>query len=246
VKESVKSFEAAVRLDSNFAQAHAALAKALTFFPWFYGVPQSEVRDTIIHAAQRALALDSALADAYAAIALVYATSGEWDKAVTEFGRALAAEPDNFDVHLDYGRILTFRGDLPEALHQLKQARRLEPVSALVSAWTSYVYFLNGELDSALKESARAARLDSTLSATTNLGALVSLGTGRTDEARRLIAAQCGRTPSRRPRTDMRSWETRRPPCRSLGRRSRLFRDPGRRMCSGPVSGSRSATAPRR
>jgi len=195
VKESVKSFEAAVRLDSNFAQAHAALAKALTFFPWFYGVPQSEVRDTIIHAAQRALALDSALADAYAAIALVYATSGEWDKAVTEFGRALAAEPDNFDVHLDYGRILTFRGDLPEALHQLKQARRLEPVSALVSAWTSYVYFLNGELDSALKESARAARLDSTLSATTNLGALVSLGTGRTDEARRLIAAQVRTNP---------------------------------------------------
>jgi len=52
------------------------------------------------------------------------------------------------------------------------------------------VYFLNGERESARKAIARAVRLDSTLSATTNLGALVTLGTGRTDEARRLIAAQ--------------------------------------------------------
>ena len=195
VKESVKSFEEAIRLDSNFAQAHAALAKALTFFPWFYGVPQSEVQDTIIHAARRALRLDSTLVDAYAAIALDYSTGGEWDKAATEFGRALAAQPDNFDVHLDYGRILTLRGDLPEAQRQLEQARSLDPASPLAAAWSSYAHLLNGDKEAALKEITRAVRLDSTLSATTNLGALVNLGTGRTDEARRLIAAQLPTNP---------------------------------------------------
>jgi eukaryotic-like serine/threonine-protein kinase len=190
VKESVKSFEAAIRLDPNFARAHGALATALTFFPWFYGVPPDEVKDSVINTARRALALDSTLADAHSAIAMVYAGGGEWDKAATEFQRATALEPDNFDVHFNYGRISTVRGDLPEALRQFEQARKLEPVYALVSGWTSYVQFLNGDAESALKESARALRLDPGPSAATNLGALVHLGTGRPDEARRLIASQ--------------------------------------------------------
>ena len=190
VKESIKSFEAAIRLDPKFAHAHAMLAKALTFYPLFYGTPPADVRDTIAHTAQRALALDSTLADAHVAIAMVHVGSGEWDKAAREFERALELEPDNFDIHFDYARNLTMRGDLQEALRQLEQARKLEPSSPLILAWTSYAYFLKGEVDSAVKQSARAVRLDSTLTATTNLGALVNLGTGHLEEARRLIEAQ--------------------------------------------------------
>ena len=190
VKEGVTSFEAAIRLDSNFARAHGALAKALTFYPWFYGIPHNQVKDTVINTARRALRLDPTLADAHSAIAMVYASSGEWERAAKEFQRAQNMEPDNPDVHFNYGRISTMRGDLPEALRQFKQATKLEPVSALVSAWTSYAYFLNGHADSALKESTRAFQLDSTLIAVTNLGALVNLGTGHNDEARRLAARQ--------------------------------------------------------
>ena len=190
VRKSVESFEAAIRLDPKFARAHAALATALTFYPWFYGTPHNEVKDTVINTARRALALDPTLADAHSAIAMIYANSGEWENAAAEFQRALALEPDNFDTHFNYGRISTIRGDLPEALRQFEQARKTEPVSALVSAWTSYAYFLNGQADSALTESTRAFRLDSTLSAVTNLGALVNLATGHEDEARRLAARQ--------------------------------------------------------
>jgi len=190
VKESVQSFEAAIRLDPKFARAHAALATALTFYPWFYGTPHDEVKDSVINTARRALALDPTLADARSAIAMVYANNGEWEKAAKEFQGALEQERDNFDVHFNYGRISTMRGDLPEALRQFEEARKIERVSALVSAWTSYAHFLNGQADSALKESTRAFRLDSTLIAVTNLGALVNLGTGHYDEARRLAARQ--------------------------------------------------------
>jgi len=190
IKESVKNFEAAIRLDPKFADAHAALATALTFYPWFFGTPHAEVKDTILNAAKRAIAFDSTLADAHSAIAMVYASSGKWDSAATEFRRALALEPDNFDSRFNYGRISTIRGDLPEAFRQFEHASKLEPASALVSAWTSYAYFLNGQAEAALEESARAFRIDSALSPTTNLGALVNLGTGRPDEALRLIASQ--------------------------------------------------------
>ena len=190
VKESVKSFEAAIRLDSNFAYAHAALATALTFYPWFYGTPYRAAKDTVFNAAKRALDRDSTLADAHSARAMAYASGGEWKKAAAEFQRAMKLEPNNFDVYFNYGRISTIRGDIPEALRQLEEAGKLEPVSALVSTWTSYAHFLNGDTASALRESARAILLDSTLSAATNLGALVNFGTHRPDSARRLIGLQ--------------------------------------------------------
>jgi eukaryotic-like serine/threonine-protein kinase len=190
VKESVKSFEAAIRLDPNFARAHGALATALTFYPWFSGIPPAQLKDSVINTARRALDLDPTLADAQSAIAMVYANSGEWDKAATAFEHALEMEPNNFDVHFNYGRISTIRGDLPKALQQFEQASKLERVSALVSAWTSYVYFLKNQPASALKEIALAARLDSTLSPTVNLGSLVNLGTDHLDDARQLIALQ--------------------------------------------------------
>ena len=191
VKESVRSFEAAIRLDSNFAQAHAALATALTFYPWLAGKRVAEVKDSVLHAANRALGLDSALADAHSAIAMVYAAGGEWDEASKEFQQAVALEPDNFDVRFNYGRISTVRGDLPEALHQFEQAKKLGRTSSLVAGWSSYAYFLNSRADSAsaLKEAARAFRLDSLLGAKPII-TLVNLGLGHVNEARRLMAQQ--------------------------------------------------------
>ena len=195
IKESVKRFEAAIRLDSSFADAHAALATALTFYPWFEGTRPADLRDSILNAANRALTHDTTLADARSAIAIAYASSGKWDSAATEFRHALTLEPDNFDLRFNYGRISTIRGDLPEAFRQFDKARLLEPASALVWAWTSYAHFLDGDTVSALQESARAIRPDSTLTAPTNFGALVNLGTGRRDEALRLIAAQMPTNP---------------------------------------------------
>ena len=195
IKESVKRFEAAIRLDSSFADAHAALATALTFYPWFEGTRPADLRDSILNAANRALTHDTTLADARSAIAIAYASSGKWDSAATEFRHALTLEPDNFDLRFNYGRISTIRGDLPEAFRQFDKARLLEPASALVWAWTSYAHFLDGDTVSALQESARAIRPDSTLTAPTNFGALVNLGTGRRDDAQRLIAAQMPTNP---------------------------------------------------
>jgi serine/threonine-protein kinase len=190
IKESVKRFEAAIRLDSTFARAYGALATALTFYPWYYGVPHEAVRDSVLNTARRALALDSTVADAHSAIAMAYASSAAWDSSTAHFQHALALDPDNFDTHFNFGRFATMRGDLREARTQFDQARTIEPTSPLLFAWSSYVHFLNGETELAQAQSARAFRLDSVLSTVTNLGALVYLATGSDDEARRLAARQ--------------------------------------------------------
>jgi eukaryotic-like serine/threonine-protein kinase len=190
IMESVKRFEAAIRLDPECASAYGALATALTFYPWFYGTPHGEVRDSVLNTARRALAIDSTVAKAHSAMAMVYASNGQWDMSTRHFRHALALDPDDFDTHVDYGRLSTIRGDLTEARRQFEQAKTIEHTSPLLFAWSAYVHFLNGEAELARAESWRAFRLDSTRSAVTNLGALIFIATNSPEEARRLAVRQ--------------------------------------------------------
>jgi len=186
LKESVERFEAALRLEPSFARAHGALALAFTLSGVFLDPPPTKVRDSVLNTARRALDLDSTVADAHAAIAMV----STWDSAKTHFRHALELDPDNFEIHLTFGRVATLRGDLPEARQQLEQAKRQDPLSPQVFAWSSYGHFLNGETDLAQKESERAFHLDSTAAAVTNLGALLYVELGDTSQARRLVGLQ--------------------------------------------------------
>ena len=187
IKQSVASFESAVRLDAKFARAHAALAEALSFLPYYNGVTPDDVRDRTVAAAQRALELDSTLADAHQAIAMTEVLSGRWDKASAEYEIAERLEPDNFEAHFNYGRVLTLAGKLTDARRHLDLARTLERVSPLVSTWSSYVSFLGGDTASALMENERAVQLDPALLPAVNLGALMNIATGHPDVARRLM-----------------------------------------------------------
>ena len=188
VRLAVASFEAAIKLDPKFARAHAALATALMFVPFFYGVPLDSVKAQVTTAAQRALALDSALADPHTAMAILYFCIGQFEKSYAESKRAIDLEPDNFEAYLTYGRTLMNTGRATDALEHFAQAKNLEPVSPLLTAWIWHGLYLNGQTDSAWKGIEQAMSLDSTLSAVINTGSLVAMATGHNDVARRLIA----------------------------------------------------------
>jgi eukaryotic-like serine/threonine-protein kinase len=184
IRESVKSFETAIRLDPKFAQAYGGLAMALTLSGVFANGVE---KDSILNTAHRALDLDSTVAAAHAAIA---SGSLNYDSATMHFRRALALEPSNFEIHFAYARFLTLRGYLPEAREQFELARMQDQVSALLSAWSSYAHFLIGETTLAKKEIERAFRLDSTAAGVTNLGALLYIALQDSAQARRLVQLQ--------------------------------------------------------
>ena len=188
VRLAVSSFEAAIKLDPRFARAHAALANALMLVPFFYGAPVEQVSARVSTAAQKALDLDSTLADAHTAMAMLYVTSAQWTKFLAESERSIALEPDNFDVHFVYGRQLVHMGRIADALQHFARAKELEPVSPLLTAWTSYALMLSGQTDSAWKGIEQAMSLDSTFLPVINIGSTVALATGHDDVARRLMA----------------------------------------------------------
>jgi serine/threonine-protein kinase len=189
IGQSITSFEHAISLDRNFARAHAALAMALDLDPFFNGTPAREVTARAIAEANRALAIDSSLADAYAAVGAAHAFAGQWTIADAEMRRAIQLDPDNASIRQAFARILIVRGIADEGVEHLQRARAVEPTSPIVSAWLAYGLYLEGHRDLALLESERAVALDPTSLPVVNLCSLLNLAVGRKDVARRLIRA---------------------------------------------------------
>ena len=187
VAKSIESFQHAIDLDRNFARAHAALAIAIGLDPFFNGTPPSKTMDLAIAESQRALAIDSTLADAYVARGVARSYAGQWDRSDADMRRAIQLEPDNAMARQAFARQLVARAFADEAIDQLERARKLEPTSPIISAWLGYALFLNGRADSAIAEVTRSTQLGATLLPVTNLSSLVSMALGKRDEARRIV-----------------------------------------------------------
>src|SRR6185295_9579641 len=126
--------------------------------------------------------------DPHTALAILYFSTTQWEKAFAELKRAVELEPDNFEARHAYGRTLIQAGRIDDALQHFARAKELEPVLPLLTAWISYALYLNGQTDSAWKGIEQAISLDSTLLPVINTGSLVALASGHNDVARRLIS----------------------------------------------------------
>ncbi len=188
VRESAELFHEAIRHDSLYARAHAGLSLALAFFPYFQGVPVSEIRDEVVASATRALELDPTLAAPHTALGLLYQFDLQWDRAAREHETAIRLEPQNVEARIQYARHQSMRGRRAEALRQLRIARIQDPASAVILSLSANAYRALGEMDSATAEARRAYETDSTNMTTLGIGALILIETGQLDSARMLVS----------------------------------------------------------
>jgi eukaryotic-like serine/threonine-protein kinase len=148
--EAVRDLEQAVAGDSNFARAWAALADAyILVVPYAGGSPADAWRNAQA-AARKALALDSASAEAYTALGygnMIYAW--DWPAAEENFQRAIAADPNYPTGHHWYGDFLAGRGRLAESLEEMSRARQLDPLSRQIGVEWGWVSYLMHQYDTA-------------------------------------------------------------------------------------------------
>ncbi len=140
--KALASFQKAVELDPAYAAAHVGMAD---FYNWasIYGIlPPYESYTQAKAAALRALAIDDAFGEAYAALALSI-ESAEWNWKETErlYLRALDLNPNFALAHEWYSSLLVGSGRTEEGLKEIKLAEELDPLSPrqmTLTAWTMY------------------------------------------------------------------------------------------------------------
>jgi len=197
VQKSIDFFTDAIAKDSNFARAYGALSEALELLPYFTATPATSVEARAVAAAERALALDSTVAQAHIGLALAREHAYRWDDGAAEYRRALADDSTSAVAHLQYGRHLMQRARILEAMNEFRRATELDPLFGTALVWLAHTYSLAGEHDSALVIGRRAREIDPGLMLGRMIGGIDAIAAGRPDEARSIAADVQGIAPWR-------------------------------------------------
>jgi TolB-like protein/DNA-binding winged helix-turn-helix (wHTH) protein/Flp pilus assembly protein TadD len=151
LKQSIDCFEQAIQKDPGYAEGYAGLADAYTVMvandqmPTRVGMPQAEA------AAQKALSLDEALAEAHASLGFVrFNFDRDPPGAEREFRTALDLDPGYATAHHWYGVMLMWLGRFEQASQEIQRAHDIDPFSPGITAALASNYYFSGHYEDSL------------------------------------------------------------------------------------------------
>ncbi|HVE58012.1 MAG TPA: winged helix-turn-helix domain-containing protein [Pyrinomonadaceae bacterium] len=130
-EKAIDEFQKAATLDPTFALAYVGFADAFTRLAFnSSGAQADEFYAKSKASANKALALDPQLAEAYAALGSVKRIyDWDWTGAEKNFKRAIELNPNYAKAHLWYGLLLSSLARHDEALAEIKRALEIDPLS---------------------------------------------------------------------------------------------------------------------
>ena len=161
LRRSLALYQQALTRDSTYAPAWAGIADAWGNLADDY-LPPREAYPKARAAAQRAIALDPALAEAHASLGLIL-SSYDWDFAAAEreFQLAIALNPNAATAYHYYGEfLLGTPAQLDSALVVLRRAQLLDPLSAWTLEDVGWVLELKGRYHEAIEQCRQALELE--------------------------------------------------------------------------------------
>lgn len=149
--EARAQFNKAIELDPDYAEAYAGLGDTYVEEAMFgYTEWPDEALTKALELAHKAVKLDDTNAEIIGFLALVYFRHDKFDLATIEVDRALLLNPNNPDLYILKGLLLSREGLLSEAIEHLEYARQFDP--EIKSGWTELggLYYLNGDVEDAI------------------------------------------------------------------------------------------------
>jgi adenylate cyclase len=143
LEKAQQYFEKALAADPGYAPAYAGLALVFGDLTWKAFLPPAETYPKAKAMAERAIALDGRLPDAWVALALAEIDYfWNWDAGERAVKQALEIDPNHAMAHDIYGhRILSaVRGRYDEAIGEMRRALALDPLSLGTNNHLGMVY----------------------------------------------------------------------------------------------------------
>jgi adenylate cyclase len=119
-------FDQAIEIDPNFVLAWAGRADCYAFVE-MYVKADDENRIEASRSSERALELDSALAEPHASRGLAYLVNEQFDEAIEEFETAIQLNPNLFEPLYYYARASFHQGKLQKAADLFARASKVNP-----------------------------------------------------------------------------------------------------------------------
>ena len=140
-KSAINLYEQAIKLDPNFALAHARLSVTISNVYHFYE-PTEPWKQKAQMEALDSLRLQPNLGEGHLALGLYhYYMESDYDAALRELAMATEALPNDGDVGLYTAAVLRRRGDLTQALAAYQHAEQIDPRNPVMLYDSSQTYF---------------------------------------------------------------------------------------------------------
>jgi serine/threonine-protein kinase len=162
LRQAIALFEHALQRDPKYARAEAGIAMAYAVLPVYDDIPADEATAKAREAAQRALAADSTLPEAQAALALVSAYNFDNANAERAFARALSLDSTFATTHFWHALLLGHVGRYDEGLREALRAHLLEPASLIIQTGIGHQLYNARRYAAADSAYGAALRIDST------------------------------------------------------------------------------------
>ena len=161
LERSIPYFDKAIAEDPNFAPAYAAKVEALVLIADWTGTIAYADSPKARAAALKAIELNPAYAEAYAALGSVsFWLDWNWREAEANLRRALELNPNNPLTRIRYGEYLLARGKAAEGTAEIDEALKLDPVSLLTTGLAAFAHLHAGNYDHAISLSKRMLELE--------------------------------------------------------------------------------------
>lgn len=185
LRQSVDCFEQAIAADDRAAVAYAGLADAYSLLTEHGFLDPVEATPRARAAAEKALTLDPASAEAHVSLAFVRSLfDWDWSGAETLYRKAIALNPGYSRAHHWFASdFLAVLGRFEEALPEIRMARHLDPLSPILVEGCGYVRMLQRDYAGALEEYEQVLQLDPMFYRVYSAKARVISLMGRYDEA---------------------------------------------------------------
>jgi tetratricopeptide (TPR) repeat protein len=161
IKEASGFFSEALKVNPNYAPAHAGLADSYNMLATYGASAPTEAFPKAITEAETALRLDNNLAEAHAALAYAkFRGEWNWPEAEKEFNAAIRLNPNYASVHQWYADYLAAMGRFDEAIAETRRTQELDRTSLISSIHFGLIYFFNERFDDSIKASQKTLELD--------------------------------------------------------------------------------------
>jgi DNA-binding winged helix-turn-helix (wHTH) protein/TolB-like protein/Flp pilus assembly protein TadD len=130
---AIGEFEHAIALDPNYALAYSGLSDVYAFKIQFPNDSANELHQKAKTYAEKALALDNYLAEAYASLGWVNRLhEWDWESSERNLRRALELNPQYANARQWYAQLLLTLGRSDEALIEIEKAQEIDPLAKTV------------------------------------------------------------------------------------------------------------------
>ena len=165
-RQALAKFEEAVRIDPNYAAAHAGRSRTLAIIGNLYAGPvqRDQVFGTAIEAAKRAVEIAPEFADGHAVLGFVLAMSLNMQDARAPYEEAFRLGKGEAEILSRYAIFRSRIGDYSSAASAIKSALALDPLNARAFRFSGDIAYAAGQPGEAMAAFEKAKSIQDTLS----------------------------------------------------------------------------------